>query len=96
MCAVTGAVTKVAAASHEHRAATICVCGGVASNQVLRVRIAESCRVPVYVPPPFLCVDNGAMIAAAAYQRQVHLPWPKDQDPFAVDAVSSLALPEAT
>jgi N6-L-threonylcarbamoyladenine synthase len=23
--------------------------------------------VPVYVPPPVLCTDNGAMIAAAAH-----------------------------
>ncbi len=86
-------VTKVASASREHQVNTICVCGGVASNLALRTRIVEVCQVPVYVPPPFLCVDNGAMIAAAAYHRQVHRPWPAAEDPFAVDAVSSLALP---
>jgi N6-L-threonylcarbamoyladenine synthase len=89
-------VTKVSAAAREHRANTVCVCGGVASNQVLRSHIVEACRVPVHVPPPFLCVDNGAMIAAAAYYRQSNRPWPADVDPYAVDAISSLALPSAT
>lgn len=86
-------VTKVAAAAREHRVSTICVCGGVASNQALRSRIVESCSVPVHVPPPYLCVDNGAMVAAAAYYRQGNRPWPDGEDPLAVDAISNLALP---
>ena len=84
--------TKVAAASREHRVSTICVCGGVASNLLLRSRITEASRVPVHVPPPNLCVDNGAMISAAAYYRQAHRPW-QDGDPMAVDVDSGLALP---
>jgi N6-L-threonylcarbamoyladenine synthase len=86
-------VTKALAAAQEHRVSTICVCGGVASNVALRARITEASRVPVYVPPPFLCVDNGAMIGAATYYRQMHVPWPDGEDALAVDAISSLALP---
>jgi N6-L-threonylcarbamoyladenine synthase len=89
-------VTKVAAAAREHKVSTVCVCGGVASNVALRTRIVESCAVHVYVPPPFLCVDNGAMIAAAAFYRQVSQVGPVAEDPYALDVVSSLALPVAS
>jgi tRNA N6-adenosine threonylcarbamoyltransferase len=88
--------TKTLAAAQEHGVATVCVCGGVASNQALRARLSESCRVPLYAPPPALCVDNGAMIAAAAYYRHQdagtgHIDF--DGDPLSVDAVAGLALP---
>ncbi|MBI4560177.1 MAG: tRNA (adenosine(37)-N6)-threonylcarbamoyltransferase complex transferase subunit TsaD, partial [Candidatus Hydrogenedentes bacterium] len=45
------------------------VAGGVAANRLLRHRIASELDVPVSIPPLALCVDNGAMIAAAADSR---------------------------
>ncbi len=44
--------------------------GGVAANRALRERIqveAGPLGVKVYLPPPYLCTDNGAMIAAAGF-----------------------------
>ncbi len=50
------------------------VAGGVAANQVLRARLqrlAEGAGVPLVIPPPRLCTDNGAMIAWAGLERFV-------------------------
>jgi N6-L-threonylcarbamoyladenine synthase len=86
--------TKVAAASQEHHAASVAVCGGVASNRALRQRITASLAIPVYFPPPALCVDNGAMIAAAAHYRWQHPESAESfDDPLLTDAVAGLDLP---
>ncbi len=50
-------------------AASIMLSGGVAANGPLREVLRERSPVPVWVPPPVLCTDNGAMIAAAAHFR---------------------------
>jgi N6-L-threonylcarbamoyladenine synthase len=85
--------TKVAAAAQQFHAATICVCGGVASNIALRSSLAGAFSAPLYAPPLNLCVDNGAMIAAAAYYRHTLLGRENEgESPFAVDAVPGLAL----
>jgi N6-L-threonylcarbamoyladenine synthase len=41
--------------------------GGVSANTRLRQEIIRRSPLPVIVPPPVLCTDNGAMIAACAY-----------------------------
>lgn len=41
--------------------------GGVTANARLREEIIERSPLPVIIPPPILCTDNGAMIAACAY-----------------------------
>ena len=44
--------------------------GGVAANSYLRARLGEACAaegVKLFVPPPVLCTDNAAMIAARGY-----------------------------
>ena len=43
--------------------------GGVTANARLRQRILADAGLPAVIPPPVLCTDNGAMIAAAAYYQ---------------------------
>ena len=46
--------------------------GGVAANQAIRdalLDVALQNRIPLVVPPPELCTDNGAMIAWAGVER---------------------------
>ena len=43
--------------------------GGVAANSRLRAEAARRCalaKVELRTPPPLLCTDNGAMVAAMA------------------------------
>ncbi len=45
----------------------VCVCGGVAANARLREEMLQRSPVPVSIPPLFLCMDNGVMIATAGH-----------------------------
>lgn len=50
----------------------LAVAGGVASNSFLRGKLTERCAKAgkkLYIPSPIFCTDNGAMVAAAAYQK---------------------------
>ncbi len=58
---------KVARAVAEHGVRTVMLGGGVAANGPLRAEIQRRTSVPLRVPPPHLCTDNGAMIGAAAF-----------------------------
>jgi len=60
-------VTKAIAAAKAHRVKQILLAGGVASNKLLRTRLAENSPIPVLLPDPALCTDNAAMIAACGY-----------------------------
>ena len=61
-------VEKTARAAEEFDVAQVLVSGGVSANQRLRERMRERLNQrEVYFPPPFLCTDNAAMIAAAGY-----------------------------
>jgi N6-L-threonylcarbamoyladenine synthase len=62
-------VSKTVAAGREYGARQILLAGGVASNTRLRQRIIEASPLPVLIPPPVLCTDNAAMIAACGYFR---------------------------
>jgi N6-L-threonylcarbamoyladenine synthase len=56
----------------ETGAKAFAVCGGVASNSLLRkeaTALGSRLGVPLFIPPRELCTDNGAMIAAAAFYR---------------------------
>ncbi|MSQ22714.1 MAG: tRNA (adenosine(37)-N6)-threonylcarbamoyltransferase complex transferase subunit TsaD [Dehalococcoidia bacterium] len=61
-------VTKTLDAARRTGAKGIILGGGVTANTLLRERMrASSGELPVMIPPPALCVDNAAMIAACAY-----------------------------
>jgi N6-L-threonylcarbamoyladenine synthase len=65
-------VTKTVRAAVAAGARSIVLGGGVAANRVLRDRLADKARaegMPLIVPRPALCTDNGAMIGAAAARR---------------------------
>jgi N6-L-threonylcarbamoyladenine synthase len=58
--------TKAARAAERENVRGVLLSGGVAANGPLRRLLAERSPVPVFVPPPVLCTDNGAMVAACA------------------------------
>ena len=62
-------VEKARRAAQEHGAEQILLAGGVAANKLLRQEMAERSDLPVLCPPIFLCTDNAAMVAGAAYFR---------------------------
>jgi N6-L-threonylcarbamoyladenine synthase len=65
-------VTKLFAVADEVDAPTVAIGGGVAANHRLRERVAElagGAGRRAFLPPPELCTDNGAMIAATAWWR---------------------------
>jgi N6-L-threonylcarbamoyladenine synthase len=61
-------VRKSRRALQREALAALVVCGGVAANRGLRAGLAEAARADgfgLFIPPPKLCTDNAAMIAAA-------------------------------
>jgi N6-L-threonylcarbamoyladenine synthase len=65
---VDSLVDRAIRAAAEHGVDSIVAAGGVAANSRLRSRLTEAGEAKglrVVIPPPILCTDNGAMIAAA-------------------------------
>ncbi len=60
-------VTKTVEAAAEFGVKQILLSGGVAANEMLREQFFARSPVPVLVPPPHLCTDNAAMVAACGY-----------------------------
>ena len=84
-------VTKTMRAAEETGAASIVLGGGVAANAALRERLAaeaDRCGLPLVVPRPGLCTDNGAMIGAAGARRFLA----GERSGFDLDARPSLPL----
>jgi N6-L-threonylcarbamoyladenine synthase len=83
---------KTVAAATDHGAAAVALGGGVAANRALRATLRERLDahgLPLLVPRPEWCTDNGAMIGAAAGFRlaagEVAAP--------ALEAIPNLSLP---
>jgi N6-L-threonylcarbamoyladenine synthase len=72
---------KAVDAALREGARSIVLSGGVAANGALRELLIERSPLPVHVPPPVLCTDNGAMIAACAHYRYDALRAGWDLDP---------------
>jgi N6-L-threonylcarbamoyladenine synthase len=71
-------IAKLERAIAAERPPAVLLAGGVAANALLRERAAELCAregIALKTPPPALCTDNAAMIAAAA-ERAERLPFP--------------------
>lgn len=62
-------VEKTVRAADEFGAKHIVLAGGVSANAVLRKTMLARAEIPVVIPPIKLCMDNGAMIAAAAWRH---------------------------
>jgi len=72
---------KAAQAALREGARSLLLSGGVAANTPLREALIARSPVPVHAPPPALCTDNGAMIAACAHYRFDALRAGLDLDP---------------
>ncbi len=88
-------LNKLTRAIQKYQIEQIIVAGGVAANNRLRdcldQSLARSSRAEIrlYIPPPFLCTDNAAMIASAAFFTK---PAPS---PLAIQANPSLSLSQS-
>lgn len=61
---------KAVAACKKYGLGHLVVAGGVAANSRLRAKVRETSKeagIEVFIPPPELCGDNAAMIAAAGF-----------------------------
>ncbi len=72
---------KAVRAAEREGARSLLLSGGVAANGPLRQALIDRSPVPVFAPPPVLCTDNGAMIAACAHYRFDALVAGLDLDP---------------
>lgn len=70
--AVDVLVSKTRLAIERTGATRLVLAGGVAANRLLRERLVAELPIPVHMPPLSLCIDNGAMIAAAGDSRLRH------------------------
>jgi len=65
-------IIKVKQAIEQTGAKQLVIAGGVAANKLLRERAVADLGIDVFMPPFKYCVDNGAMIAAAADSLLAH------------------------
>jgi len=88
--AVETIADKALLAYKEFSPASAVLAGGVAANQALRRQLTEVIPLPLTFPPPELCTDNGAMVAALGCFKQM-----KNQptaDPYTLDINPSLTM----
>jgi N6-L-threonylcarbamoyladenine synthase len=87
---VDALVGKTVEAARQSGAVQVALGGGVAANRALRATLRERLGdIPLLVPPPAWCTDNGAMIGAAGGFRFLA----GDRADASLEAIPSLALP---
>ncbi|MDA0263652.1 MAG: tRNA (adenosine(37)-N6)-threonylcarbamoyltransferase complex transferase subunit TsaD [Chloroflexi bacterium] len=59
--------SKLISMASDYKVKGLVLGGGVTANSRLREEIVRRSPLPVVIPPPVLCTDNGAMIAACGY-----------------------------
>jgi N6-L-threonylcarbamoyladenine synthase len=62
-------VEKTCQAADECGARSVLLAGGVAANDLLRSEMSQRSPVPMRCPPPELCTDNAAIVAANGFFR---------------------------
>ena len=80
--------TKLVEMASKYKANGLVLGGGVTANARLRKEITKRSHLPVIIPPPILCTDNGAMIAACGYFQYKR----GDQTPLNIDVNPGLPL----
>lgn len=60
-------VKKVVKAAQNYNIEQVMVAGGVGANKKLSETLRAKYTGKIFIPPPYLCTDNGAMIAARAF-----------------------------
>jgi N6-L-threonylcarbamoyladenine synthase len=85
---VDALVIKTVRAATDYGATAVHLAGGVSANRALRKSMKEALEIPVRVPPPELCTDNAAMIAAAAHWHFIN----GRRDALSMDVIPSLQL----
>jgi N6-L-threonylcarbamoyladenine synthase len=81
-------VTKTIETAKQLQVRQIVLSGGVAANNLLTQHFLNNSPVPVLIPPPHLCTDNAAMVAACGYY---HFQSGKISN-YDLDVVPSLSL----
>jgi N6-L-threonylcarbamoyladenine synthase len=81
-------VAKTIEAAKRLKVEQILLSGGVAANKTLTQHFLRSSPVSILIPPPCLCTDNAAMVAACGYY---HLQRGEASD-YDLDVVPSLSL----
>lgn len=72
-------VGKLRKAVEHYKPKSVIVAGGVAANKRLKEKLEQEIgnKTSLFIPPPKLCTDNGAYIAAWAFYHYSPIPWQK-------------------
>ncbi len=88
--ALSTVISTLNKAADEFRPVSLVVAGGVAASPRLRELLGKEVKIPLFIPEPSLCTDNGAMIAANAYfQASFNRP---PADPYKLEPNPSLSM----
>jgi N6-L-threonylcarbamoyladenine synthase len=88
--AIETIVDKARLAYDEFAPASVALAGGVAASQELRRQLTGAIPLPLTFPPPELCTDNGAMVAALGSFKQMKNQPPAN--PYSLDIDPNLAM----